>query len=213
MEPKFWHERWERNEIRFHNETVNPLLVKHSDALGLSPGQRIFVPLCGKTLDIGWLLQQGYRVAGVELSDLAVQQLFTQLATVPTVTTRGTLKHFHIPNLDIFCGDLFTLSPELLGPVNAVYDRAALVALPRPIRDRYTAHITTLTACARQLLISFDYDQSLVDGPPFSVPAEEIRAHYGDRYRITLLEREDVPGGLKGRCPAVESVWSLLPAR
>ncbi|OYT19645.1 MAG: thiopurine S-methyltransferase [Nitrospira sp. UW-LDO-01] len=169
----------------------------------------MFVPLCGKSLDLGWLLSQGYAVAGAELSELAVTQLFTELGVEAHVSEVGKHKHFHGEKIDIFVGDLFDLSRETLGPVDAVYDRAALVALPEGMRDQYTAHLKSLTALAPQLVIGYEYDQTVVPGPPFSVTPDELHRHYSDGYTLTPLTRIDVPGGLKGKCPATEHVWKL----
>jgi len=95
-----------------------------------------------------------------------------------------------------------------LGPVDAIYDRAALVALPEEMRRRYSAHLMEITERARQLLVVYEYDQSLMDGPPFSVSGDEVQGHYRDRYKVTLLESEGILGGLKG-FPALENVWLL----
>lgn len=213
MDAQFWHDRWASNEIGFHKSEANPLLVKYLGELPLATGSRIFLPLCGKTLDIGWLLSRGFQVAGAELSGIAIQQLFAQLGVTPTITKVGALDHYHAPQVDLFVGDIFAVPPALLGPVDAVYDRAALVALPQQMRARYTAHLTTLTAQSPQLLISFEYDQHAMEGPPFSVTTAEIHQHYGHRYDITVLASLDVPGGLKGRCPATERVYLLTKGR
>ena len=213
MDANFWHDRWASNEIGFHKSEANPLLVKYVDELSLAKGSRLFLPLCGKTLDIGWLLSRDYRVAGAELSAVAIEQLFAELGVTPTITTVGSLDHYRAPQLDIFVGDIFTVTPELLGPVDAIYDRAALVALPRDMRARYAEHLMTLTGQAPQLLISFEYDQRVMEGPPFSVSNEEIRERYGQRYGIRVLSSLDVPGGLKGRCPAEEAVYLLVKNR
>jgi len=212
MDAQFWHDRWATNEIGFHKSEANPLLVNYIDELSLRSGGRLFLPLCGKTLDIGWLLSRGYGVAGAELSAVAIDQLFAELGVTPTITRVGALDHYHAPQLDIFVGDIFQVTPELLGPVDAIYDRAALVALPQQMRARYTAHLASLTAQAPQLLISFEYDQQAMEGPPFSVTEEEIRRHYGQQYDITFLASLEVPGGLKGRCPATERVYVLKKA-
>ena len=97
----------------------------------------------------------------------------------------------------------------MLGPVDAIYDRAALVALPKEMRDRYTEHLVQITENAPQLVIAYEYDQSVVNGPPFSVSQDEVRRHYTDSYNLTLLATADVPGGLKGKCSATEHVWLL----
>lgn len=213
MDAQFWHDRWASNEIGFHKNEANPFLVKYMSELPLATNSRVFLPLCGKTLDIGWLLSRGYQVAGAELSAVAIDQLFAELGVTPTITKVGALDHYHAPQLDIFVGDIFTVTPELLGQVDAVYDRAALVALPQQMRARYSTHLASLTAQAPQLLISFEYDQQAMEGPPFSVTTEEIHRHYGQRYDITVLASLDVPGGLKGRCPATERVYVLRKGR
>ncbi len=209
MDASFWHNRWQTNQTGWHERDVNPLLIAHFPLLNVASGSRVFVPLCGKSLDLGWLLSRGYAVAGAELSELAVTQLFAELGMEPTISEVGKHKHFHGEKIDIFVGDLFDLSREMLGPVDAVYDRAALVALPEAMRAQYTAHLKSLTALAPQLVIGYEYDQTVVPGPPFSVTPDELHRHYSDAYTLTPLARVDVPGGLKGKCPATEHVWRL----
>lgn len=209
MEADFWHTRWENMQIGFHEGTVNRMLAAHLGVLGLDPGARIFLPLCGKTRDIARLLGQGYRVAGVELSEIAVRQLFEELGVAPDMTDHGTLRRYAAPGLDVFAGDIFDLSAGHLGPVDAVYDRAALVALPEGMRQRYAAHVCEITGTAPQLLVTFEYDQSVMAGPPFSLSESDVRSCYASRYRITLLADAEVPGGLKGICPAREKALHL----
>ncbi len=212
MDPGFWHQRWEKNEIGFHESKPNPLIVKYFHELSVAKGRRIFVPLCGKTLDISWLLSRGYRVAGAELSQLAIEQLFIELGMQPEIETVGNVEQWSANNLDVFVGDIFTVSGKMLGPVDAVYDRAALVAFPVDLRTRYTAHLTEMTDKAPQLLICYEYDQRLMDGPPFSVSNEEVHRHYATTYDLTLLSSTEVAGGLKGKAPAKENVWVLKRA-
>ena len=209
MEPSFWHNRWQTNQTGWHESTVNPLLIAHFPSLNMPPGGRVFVPLCGKSLDLGWLLSHGYAVAGAELSELAVTQLFAELGMKPSISVVEKFRLFRGEKIDIFVGDLFDLSREILGPVDAIYDRAALVALPEGMREQYTAHLKSLTALAPQLVIGYEYDQTVVTGPPFSVTADELHRHYSDSYSLTPLARIDVPGGLKGKCPATEHIWRL----
>lgn len=209
MDTGFWHRRWHKNEIAFHEKNVNPLLLKHFGALSLQKDQRVFVPLCGKTLDIAWLRAQGFRVVGAELIPLAIEQLFAELGVQPTITDAGTLKHYSAENIDIFVGDIFALDAGMLGLADAVYDRAALVALPEDMRVLYAQHLMQLTDNAPQLLICYEYDQSTQAGPPFSVSGNEVKKHYERNYTIKALESIDVPGGLKGLSPAKESVWLL----
>lgn len=209
MDPSFWHQRWEMNEIGFHEGKPNPLLVKHFHELSVAKGRRIFVPLCGKTQDISWLLSRGYRVAGAELSQLAIEQLFIELGMQPEIATVGSVEQWSANNLDIFVGDIFAVSAKMLGSVDAVYDRAALVALPEDMRNRYTAHLMEIANKSPQLVISYEYDQSLMEGPPFSVNNEEVHRHYATTYDLTLLAGTEVSGGLKGKAPAKENVWLL----
>lgn len=211
MEADFWHERWENAQIGFHEGEVNRMLAAHLGALSIAPGSRIFLPLCGKTRDIAWLLAKGYRVVGAELSEIAVQQLFDELPLVPKVTRTGPLKRYAAEDIDILVGDIFDLTPEVLGPVDAVFDRAALVALPEEMRGRYTNHIATVTQRAPQLLVTFEYDQSVMKGPPFSLSQSEVEDRYGAHYDITLLADAEVQGGLKGVCPAREKALRLTP--
>ncbi|WP_237065153.1 thiopurine S-methyltransferase [Microbulbifer guangxiensis] len=211
MEPEFWHQRWRDNEIGFHEPKANPALVRNLEILGLHKGRRFFLPLCGKTLDIGWLLSKGFAVAGAELSEMAVEQLFDELGVEPEISPGGQLKRYRAPNLDIFCGDIFDLTEESLGPVDAIFDRAALVALPEPMRAQYVTHLMTITGRAPQLLVTFVYDQALMPGPPFSVPDDLVERYYGDHYGLRHLESKAVPGGLKGLVPAEQHVWLLGP--
>ncbi len=209
MDASFWHNRWQTNQAGWHESTVNPLLIAHFPSLNVPPGGRVFVPLCGKSLDLGWFLSRGYDVAGAELSELAVTQLFAELGIEPRITEVGKHRLFRGEKIDIFVGDLFDLSREILGSVDAVYDRAALVALPEPTRIRYAAHLKALTPLAPQLVIGYEYDQTMAPGPPFSVTSDELHRHYSDTYTLTPLARIDVPGGLKGKCAATEHIWRL----
>ncbi len=209
MEHNFWHERWEKNEIGFHQNKPNALLEKHFKDLSLTPGQRVFVPLCGKTLDIGWLLAKGYRVVGAELSETAIQQLFEDLGVPPEISELGPLTRYRARDIDIFVGDIFALDGETLGPVDAVYDRAALVALPEGMREDYVAHVRNMTATAPQFLLTFDYDQAEMPGPPFAIDDGMVRKYYAADYDIERLEELDVTGGLKGRVAAREVAWRL----
>lgn len=211
MEHAFWHRRWADRHIAFHEGKANALFVRHFATLGLASGSRVFVPLCGKTLDIPWLLGQGLSVVGVELSAIAIGELFAELGVVPTITPVGALVHHRAPGLDVFVGDFFSSTAALLGAVDAIYDRAALVALPEDMRQRYVDHLVGVTAGAAQLLITLEYDQSRMQGPPFSVTGEEVRRRYRGTHEVTELERAAVPGGLKGGVPTMETAWSLRP--
>jgi thiopurine S-methyltransferase len=209
MDASFWHQKWRENNIAFHKSEVNPQLVKYFKELSLVEGNRVFLPLCGKTLDIPWFLSNGYQVAGAELSKIAIEQLFVELGVEPTISRVGEVDRYSARDIDIFVGDIFDLSSKMLGLVDAIYDRAALVALPDAMRNRYTAHLTEITDKAPQLLICYEYDQRLMEGPPFSISNEEVSQHYSDSYDLTLMASTNVPDGLKGKCAAKENVWLL----
>jgi thiopurine S-methyltransferase len=211
MDAKFWHDRWQEGRLGFHEGKVNRMLEAHISALALGEGARIFVPLCGKAVDVPWLLSRGYRVAGAELSEIAVRDLFDEMGVTPEVTELGALRRYAAQGVEIFAGDIFDLTADTLGPVDAVYDRAALVALPQEMRRRYAAHLAGITERAPQLLVTFEYDQSVMEGPPFSLSEAEVRACHDARFIIAELADEEVPGGLKGICPAREKAMLLRP--
>jgi len=209
MDAGFWHDKWGKNDIAFHGIEVNPLLVKYFNGLSLAKGGRVFVPLCGKTLDIPWLLSNGYRVVGAELSNIAIEQLFAELGVEPTISGVGGIDHYSAKDIDIFVGDIFDVTSKMLGRVDAIYDRAALVALPENMRTRYTAHLMEMTDKAPQLLICYEYDQRVLEGPPFSISSEEVHHYYRETYDLVLIATTSVPGGLKKICAANENVWLL----
>lgn len=212
MEAAFWRERWRTGQTGWRQPDAHLMLPRHFSALSLKPGARVFAPLCGDALDVDWLLRQGYRVAGVELVESAVAAMFARLGVAPRIEPAGALVRYATDGIEIFVGDVFALDRATLGPVAACWDRAALIALPPETRARYAAHGVAITDAAPQLLVTLGYDQSLIDGPPFSVGADEVRALYGATYEATILESVAVEGGLKGRAPATETAW-LLAAR
>lgn len=209
MDYEFWHQRWQENRIGFHLPQPNPLLVNNLQFLELAKDARIFIPLSGKSLDIGYLLAQGFRIVAIELSQKAIDALIDELQLEFTQHQVGELVHYQHEGLDIFVGDIFHLNKNLLGHIDAIYDRAALVALPEKTRIQYTAHLTEL-AYVPQLIISYEYDQNSYEGPPFSVPEAEIREHYQKAYQIQLLEQVDLSDSFKGQ-NSMEKAWCLKP--
>lgn len=209
MEASFWHQKWERGDIAFHESEANLFLVEHFEKLNPAKGSRVFLPLCGKTRDIAWLLAHDYRVVGAELSELAVNELFKELGLEPEISKVEKLARYSAKDIDLLVGDIFDVSAEFLGPVNAIYDRAALVALPAGVREQYTSHLMNITDTAPQLLITYEYDQRLIDGPPFSVNADEVKRHYGVAYQLKSVESKNVAGGLRGKVTSTETAWLL----
>lgn len=208
MDAEFWHWVWDRNLTGFHQEAADAFLVRHLGSLGLAPGSTIFVPLCGKTRDIGWLLAQGHQVVAVELSPVAVEQLFADLGVVPQISEAGRLSCHSAPGVRVFVGDVFDLTADLLGPVALTFDRAALFALPETVRPAYAAHLAAITAGAPHLLISVVYDQSQMRGPPYSVNDAEVLRLYAPFYRAEVLERV-TDAGSDGALSFEDVVWHL----
>ena len=207
MQHDFWHDKWQTNNIGFHQDQPHPLLTQHLQSLSLSSSARIFVPLCGKSLDLAWLIKQGYHVVGIDLSPIAIQALIIDLGLSFKEMQSGELTHYQHPQIELFVGDFFQLTAQQLGDIDAVYDRAALIALPPQMRSQYTQHLLDITKQAPQLLISLEYDQNLLQGPPFSVPEHELTEHYATHYQIKLLET--MTENLKGKVIAHENAWSL----
>ncbi len=210
MEANFWHEKWKINQIGFHLDKPNPLLINNLDKLQLPKNARIFLPLCGKTLDIAYLLEQDFQVVGNELSEVAIQALFEALNISPEISQVGNLTLYQADNIQIYVGDFFELTHEMLGEIDAVYDRASLIALPSEMRKRYSEHLIKITNNTQQLVICLEYDQSIMNGPPFSVSPTELNTHYSEHYTLDCIESNFSEDGLKGKHPVTESVWLLL---
>ncbi|MDH0719415.1 thiopurine S-methyltransferase [Acinetobacter junii] len=209
MKHEFWHDKWQKNEIGFHLNQPHSLLVKYIDSLNLEKNNRIFLPLCGKSLDIHWLLAQGYHLIGIDLSPIAIEELMAELAIPFTERKLEKLTHYHHPQIDLFVGDFFELTSSNIGKIDAIYDRAALVALPEEMRTDYAQHLMQISNQATQLLISFEYDQSVMAGPPFSIPPQQLKDYYSKQYQLQLLDSQTEL--LKGKVDAEEKIWLLKP--
>jgi thiopurine S-methyltransferase len=192
MDPAFWQERWKNKDIGFHQPEFHALLQKYWSRLGLGAGSRIFVPLCGKSLDMVWLAEQGHHVIGTELSELAVDEFFAERGFVPATRTVGGFSVKSAGAYELWCGDIFDLPPEAVADASGVYDRAALIALPQSLREPYAAKLSALLPAQPILLITLEYDQTQMSGPPFSVPRSEVRALFADTYRCAELECRQV---------------------
>lgn len=193
MQHDFWHRRWADNQIGFHQDAPTPLMLKHWPSLQVPTGARVFVPLAGKTHDMAWFAAQGYRVLGVELSRIAVEAFFAEQHLTPTVRESRLGRHYQAGNIELICGDAFALDEDALADCAAVFDRAALIALPPELRRRYAAGLyARLPPGCRGLLITLEYPQHEKSGPPFSVTGEEVHALYGTDWNIGMLERRDI---------------------
>ncbi|MFJ4397664.1 thiopurine S-methyltransferase [Pseudomonas sp. NPDC089396] len=193
MEPAFWHRKWADNQIGFHQAQANPYLQRYWPALGLAPGSRVLVPLCGKSLDLVWLAGQGYRVRGVELSRRAVEDFFHEQGLQAQVSQRGAFEVWRSGEVELWCGDFFALRAEDVADCVGLYDRAALIALPPEMRADYMRLLSQLMPSGGGLLVTLDYQQELLAGPPFSVTDEEVRRGFAG-WQVEEVEAVDVIG-------------------
>lgn len=193
MKPDFWQQRWREGQIGFHQDAPTPLLLKHWPSLELPADAVVFVPLAGKSHDLAWLAAQGHRVLGVELSQAAVEAFFAEHGLQPECHESRYGMHYNAGNIELICGDAFGIDEAALADCGAVFDRAALIALPPDMRQRYVSELyTRLPPGCRGLLITLEYPQAEKAGPPFSVEEAEVRALYARDWRITTLERRDI---------------------
>ncbi|NBD95885.1 MAG: thiopurine S-methyltransferase [Gammaproteobacteria bacterium] len=213
MDRDFWHARWEGREIGFHRSDTHWALERHWHAISANGHGRVLVPLSGKSLDMRWLADQGHDVVGVELSGQAVREFYDEWGKAPTEIRMGSLRGWRAGNIELFEGDFFDFETDR--PFELFYDRAALVALPRDMRVDYLGHLRSqLSNEARGLLVTFEYDQSRMDGPPFSVPEDELMQYPGLRFE--LLERIDaLPDNARfaerGLTALHECAWVVAP--
>lgn len=214
MNNEFWLTRWMQAQTGFHQNEVNPYLQQYWQEL--RGANKVFVPLCGKSGDMQWLRQQGCAVLGVELSPIAVDEFFEENGYQPLHENRENFSSCVADNIQILCGDYFDLSQVDLANVQAVYDRASLVALPAEIRARYVRHLVgILPAGTKILLVTFDYPQEEMDGPPFAVSIDEVGSLYHDYAKIQLLAQVDVLAenprfGQRGLSRLHENIFLLI---
>lgn len=192
MNPDFWHERWQKNEIGFHQQTFNAHLQNYWEQMMARAGSPVLVPLCGKSRDLLWLRTRGHSVLGVELSPIAVRDFFTENALTPEVTHQGAFERYEADGLVLLCGDFFDLTPELVKGVSVVYDRAALIALPPGLRKRYVEHSAAILPAADVLLVTMEYSQDEMSGPPFAVLEKEVHQLFDRWFSVTCLHGKDI---------------------
>lgn len=217
MDPVFWKKRWQECSTGWHSDQVNPNLKRYWNRLNLGRGTTVLVPLCGKSRDLAWLAVQGHTVVGVEISDIAVHDFFRDLGVTPETEKIGAFTRYVHQNIRIWHGDFFDLEPGDLPRPDAVYDRAALIALPPDMRKTYAADLITLSKPHTQfLLLTFEYDQEEMTGPPFSVQASEVDQLYGEQFEIDVLYQHPIldkrPAFRKaGLTSLVEKVYHIYP--
>jgi thiopurine S-methyltransferase len=219
MDPDFWHQRWNTNQIGFHQPKPNEKLKAYWPDLALPAGSPVFVPLCGKSLDMVWLADQGHRVIGIELSEKAIDEFFAERGLTPTTRQSGALTCKSAGPYELWCGDFFALPSNVLANITAVYDRASLIALPPSMRSDFAARLTAhaSSATAKIFLITFEYDQSRVEGPPHAVLSDEVSELFGSSFQIDPVDRspekDSIPPKLRdnGIEEAIEATYILTP--
>ncbi len=211
QDQEIWHQKWASNQIGFHLNGVNPVLLNHWASLNQTRDKKVFVPLCGKSEDLVWLAKYHVDVQGVELSDIAVRAFFSEQLYTPTVTTiSGQHELYQFDELRIYRGDYFTAPIQ---PVDIIYDRAAMIALPKEIQNDYVEKLKSLLLPAGKiLLVTLDYQQEEMSGPPYSIPASKVRELF-QGLKVTLLAREDANEEhhriKKGLTRFAEEVWLI----
>jgi len=188
MDAQFWIDAWNEGKTGFHQEHYNNKLIEYFSQFRPLPGQKVFVPLCGKTKDLLWLHEQGLLVHGVELYEKAVEEFFLDNQLMPFEKSQEShFTRYSYQNITISCGDFFKFEDK--STYDFIYDRASLVALPRDMRKTYSKMITEcLKPGGKYLLIVYEYDQSKMDGPPFCVDENEINQLYQKEFTIKLME-------------------------
>jgi thiopurine S-methyltransferase len=193
VQPAFWLDRWRNAQIGFHQAAVDRRLKAYWPALELASNSRVFVPLCGKSLDLLWLRERGHAVVGVELSPIAVEALFTEHGILARRRSIADFDVYEAERLTLFCGDFFKLTPALLGSVSAVFDRAALISWTPALRPSYVRHFDFLTRPGSQtLLIVVEYPEAQMSGPPFPLGRDAIEELYSGRYSIETLGSHEI---------------------
>jgi thiopurine S-methyltransferase len=216
VDNQHWLDRWREDRIGFHEASVNGHLRDCLPRLAPPPGSKVFLPLCGKALDMLWIAEQGYDVIGVELSQIAVEAFFEENSIACQRNEYGSFKLYESPGIRLLQGDFYDLQAEQLQGCSLVYDRAALIALEQEDRPRYYHHmLSIMPPGCNMLLITLQYDQAEMRGPPFSVPTDEIMQQYQDAFSIELLTSADIVDERPrwrqvGLTALQESVFSLV---
>ncbi|BBP44146.1 thiopurine S-methyltransferase [Thiosulfativibrio zosterae] len=207
MQADFWHAMWQSGQVGFHQPDINAFLKDYWPMLGLEGSEEVLVPLCGKTLDMLWLAQQGHDILGVELSQKALDEFLAENQLTAQPVAHHAFCGYELNKMTLLCGDFFDLSPEQCTHIAAVYDRAALVALPSKMRQRYAQHlINILPSHAQILLVNVEYGDDPNMGPPFCVPEAEVFELFGHAFKIEVLAQS--LGQRKGM-KALEKVFLL----
>jgi len=194
-----WLEFWKNNETNWHSDVVTQELEEYLGLLKLEPGDKVFFPLCGKSLDMTYILNQGFSVIGVELSEIGIKQFFHENSLDFTISSVGEFDLYSAKNIEIYCGDFFSLTPKHLCDIKAVFDRKSLIALDQNLRQKYVKHLNDIISLGvRILLITLHYPQHQMSGPPFSVDKSEVESLFSMAFNYQELKSfQDIENGSK----------------
>ena len=196
MEKEFWLKKWLDHKIGFHQVKYNNFLVKHWPEFAKDKGT-VFVPLCGKSKDMLYFLEQGHKVIGVEFSEIACEEFFKENHLDYEVLIQDDFTVYISADIKLYCGDILSLKQEDLEDVNYIFDRASLVALPHEDRVRYADFMMSNLPAAKYFLITFEFDNPDV-GPPFSINEEMVKDLYSKHYKVEMVKKHELDINL---CP------------
>jgi len=190
-----WLDRWKKGTTGWHRSDINPQLIENINQLSEARTQTIFVPLCGASLDMKYLINQGFHVVGVELSSLAIDRFFNENKIDYKVSKVESFDIYQGKNIEIYCGDFFKLKKEYFYDVSCVYDRAALIALNPELQKKYVRHLKEiLPNNSKILLLTMFYPQNEMEAPPFSVGdnnVEELFSEFKEIKKISYANEKE----------------------
>lgn len=192
MNKTYWLNRWETGNIRFNQPTPHRFLIKHYQSLGLHPHEQVFVPLCGKSIDMIWIMAQDQRVIGVEISPIAILDFLKENKLDAVEFKDGAFQVYQNASFTLYNGDLFNLTAKHLSEIKAVYDRGSLTAMPpNTLRSQYVDWVkNTIPENCKILLVVLEHGAPDVMEPPFSTTLEEVNLCFANQFSVTQLERE-----------------------
>ena len=192
MDKQFWLDKWQKKDTKFDQIQVNPYLIKHERIFESLESKRIFVPLCGKSIDIMWFLKQGAEVIGVELSTIAIESFFAENNVTYEKINKDHFTIYQAKSLKFICGDFFQLDKNDVGDIDWIYDRASLIALDNITRVEYAQKISQLTLNkSKMMLITLSYKTSVPEHPPYSVTDEEVHLLFSKNFQINTLAQNE----------------------
>ncbi len=214
MSNQLWKAKWKRNDISFHQPVINPLLQQYLSTLNLYAGDRLLIPLCGKSVDMDWLSQSGFRVTGIEISEIAIKAYFDALQVSPAKQRHGCFTRWSYQNVEIWCGDIFDLTMMDLSNIKVLYDNASLTAFPADDRIQYIRHFSDNLPHDCQILLITDETPDDQQFNSVMTIDSEVSALYSTDYQIELLHgknciKKDPANPLAPEQPMQEKVYLI----